>query len=137
MIDRFHIYMHKDKDPACKVGNIVCIDKIDVLDIEVIDYKDNYSVFPWNSTQGDLYGIVTEIVQRTDGDYYINGRLLNFSTEEKSPSLMGGVMGGYGNPYTSNDKRTLTYSERTSAMFRKISSKHSRELKSAFPDWFL
>lgn len=132
MIDKFHVYMKTDKDPLCRVGDVVIIDTLDCIGIDMKSCEDGYKAIPWKMMDGVLYGIVDKIIERDDDDYYVNGRLLNFEPEEKSPSFFSA-----GSPYTSSDNITLSYSERTSAMFNKVSKINAQKLKFAFPHRFL
>lgn len=131
-IDGFHIYMDKIKDPSCKVGDIVVIDKLDTIRFDVIDYKDNWEVFKDNYHHGDLYGLITEVTQReSDNNYYINGQLLNFSVKESPVSMM------QLRPYTADKHITYGSESGTSAMFTKISKPNAKKLKAAYPSWFV
>lgn len=122
-------------DPKCKPGDIVVIDKLDTIDMEVIDYQSNYKVFMDNINADSLYGVVIKITERDDDDYYIEGQLLNFSVKEK-PATIGS---GFGRPYTSTTgpSNQLVYSERTSAMFKKLSDKNARKIRNTYLHWFV
>lgn len=128
--------MDKVKDPTVNVGDVVVIDKVDMIRFDVINYQDNYDVFKDNHNSDACYGLVTKRVERdSDDNYYIEGSLMNFSVEDKPVAMMEM------RPYTSRSGpvNQIVYGSEsgTSAFFSKLSAPKRRLIKAQYPHWFI